>query len=96
MSAVAAVITYASTTITVFVDDPYVSAAGKPVVSKRLVMRDWIQESITLKRGLTGAKPEAFCRWVLDLLGYIEGDEVEDVFPGSGVMGHVLAQGRLA
>jgi len=33
----------------------------KPVVSKRLVMRDWIQESITLKRGLTGAKPEAVC-----------------------------------
>lgn len=31
-----------------------VKAARKPVVSKRLVMRDWIQESITLKRGQIG------------------------------------------
>lgn len=31
-----------------------IKAARKPVVSKRLVMRDWIQESITLRKGLTG------------------------------------------
>jgi hypothetical protein len=38
--------------------EPVIIKPGrKPVVSKRLVMRDWIQESITLKRGLTGAKP---------------------------------------
>src|SRR5690349_11626445 len=41
----------------------FIKAARKPVVSKRLVMRDFIEteavkESITLKRGLTGAKPE--------------------------------------
>lgn len=40
-----------------------VKPARKPVVSKRLVMRDWIQESITLRKGLTGAKPEAVCHW---------------------------------
>ncbi|WP_248431528.1 hypothetical protein, partial [Escherichia coli] len=33
-----------------------VKPARKPVVSKRLVLRDWIQESITLRRGLTGTK----------------------------------------
>ncbi|GAC1358721.1 MAG: hypothetical protein NVSMB4_18000 [Acidimicrobiales bacterium] len=60
------------------------------------VGRDHLAESITLKRGLTGAKPERFCSWVLDLMGYVEGDEVVDVFPGTGVMGQVLAQGRLA
>jgi hypothetical protein len=60
------------------------------------VTRDHLAEVITLKRGLTGAKPERFCSWVLDLMGYTEGDEVVDVFPGTGVMGQVLAQGRLA
>ncbi len=38
-----------------------VKAAREPVVSKRLVMRDWIECSITLRKGLTGAKPEAVC-----------------------------------
>lgn len=58
--------------------------------------KDFIAESITLKRGLTGAKPEAFCEWVLELLGYQTGDELVDLFPGTGAMGRVLAQGRLA
>jgi hypothetical protein len=54
------------------------------------VGRDHIAESITLRRGLTGAKPERFCRWVLDLMGYVPGDTVDDLFPGTGVMGRVI------
>jgi hypothetical protein len=50
---------------------------------------------ITLKKGLTGAKSEKFCEWVLDLLNVLPGDEVVDVFPGTGVMGRVAA-GRTA
>lgn len=46
---------------------------------------------ITLRKGLTGAKPEAFCEWVLDLLNVQPGDEVVDLFPGTGVMGRVAA-----
>jgi hypothetical protein len=65
------------------------SADGAPVG------RDHLVEPITLQRGLTGAKPERFCRWVLDLLGYVEGDNLTDLFPGTGIMGRVLAQGRL-
>lgn len=57
--------------------------------------KDYLVAPITLKRGLTGAKPEAFCRWVLNLLGYVEGDEMVDLFPGTGVMGRVEAQGTL-
>lgn len=48
---------------------------------------------ITLKKGLTGAKPEAFCEWVLDLLNVQPGDVVDDIFPGTGVMGRVV-EGR--
>ena len=59
------------------------------------VGRDHLAEPITLERGLTGAKPAPFCAWVLDLLGYVDGDTVADLFPGTGVMGRVAAQGRL-
>lgn len=59
------------------------------------VGRDYLSAPITLQRGLTGAKPERFCRWVLDLLGYADGDELVDIFPGTGVMGRVAAQGVL-
>jgi hypothetical protein len=59
------------------------------------VGRDHLAEPITLERGLTGAKPERFCRWILDLLGYVDGDELIDLFPGTGIMDRVSAQGRL-
>jgi hypothetical protein len=63
-----------------------VKAARKPVVSKRLVMRDWIQESITLKRGLTGAKPEAVCHWAFEMVGARPDDDLQDLFVGSGAV----------
>jgi hypothetical protein len=67
--------------------EPVIVKAGrKPVVSKRLVMRDWIQESITLKRGLTGAKPEAVCHWAFEMVGARPDDELRDLFPGSGAV----------
>lgn len=31
-----------------------------------------------------GAKPATFARWVFDLLGALPGDELDDLFPGSG------------
>lgn len=49
---------------------------------------DLLAEPITLKKGLTGAKPFSFCQWVLDLLNAQWGDEVVDLFPGTGVMGN--------
>lgn len=49
--------------------------------------RDWLAESITLKRGLIGAKPRAFCMWVFDLLGAAPGDTLDDIFPGTGAVG---------
>ena len=63
-----------------------IKPARKPVVSKRLVMRDWIQESITLRRGLTGAKPAAVCHWAFELVGARPEDDLDDMFPGSGAV----------
>lgn len=71
-----------------------IKPARKPVVSKRLVMRDWIQESITLRKGLTGAKPEAVCHWAFELLGARPDDELHDLFPGTGAVTKAWATWR--
>lgn len=48
--------------------------------------RDHIAEPITLKRGLTGAKPERFCHWLFAAMGLRRSDELHDLFPGSGAV----------
>ena len=65
------------------------------------VMRDWlavrtedcsqeemdaIAESITLRKGLTGAKPERLCRWLFEACGLRPEDQLDDLFPGSGAV----------
>jgi len=37
-------------------------------------------------RALTGMKPAAFCEWVFRQLGARQGDELTDLFPGSGAV----------
>src|SRR5262249_23937734 len=63
-----------------------IKAARQPTVSGRIVMRDWIECPITLQRGLVGAKPEKVCHWAFELLGAIPGDDLYDLFPGSGAV----------
>ena len=58
----------------------------KPVVSGRVVMRDFISEPITMKRGLSGAKPAAVCRWCFEVVGAEPTDELDDLYPGSGAV----------
>jgi hypothetical protein len=49
-------------------------------------MRDWLAESITLRRGTHGAKPEQVCRWLFEVAGLEPDDEFVDLFPGSGAI----------
>lgn len=63
-----------------------VKACRKPVVAGRVVMRDWISESITLKKGLTGAKPRNVCMWAFEMLGMQHDDELIDLYPGTGAV----------
>lgn len=63
-----------------------VRSCRKPVVNHRVVMRDWFSEPITLKRGLTGAKPEAVCRWLFEVMGMEPDDELVDLYPGTGAV----------
>ena len=58
-----------------------------PKGGKQTTPKDFIVEPITLRKGLTGAKPAKVCDWILDLLGFRPGDECADLFPGTGAMG---------
>ena len=66
-----------------------------PKGGEQITPKDYLVAPITLRRGLVGAKPAEVCRWVLDLLGYQEGDTVDDLFPGTGVLAQVKRQGVL-
>jgi|SRR6266568_8351612 len=63
-----------------------VKAARKPVVGSWIVMRDFISESITMRRGLSGAKPERVCWWLFEVAGAKPTDVLDDIYPGSGAV----------
>lgn len=47
-------------------------------------VRDWIAANITLRKGLSGAKPPAFCQWLFNFMGLTRADELIDLYPGTG------------
>lgn len=60
---------------------------------ERLPVRDYLVATKPA-RGFAGAKPPAWTRWVLDMLGYDpETDTVDDLFHGSGSVAAEIAQG---
>lgn len=63
---------------------------------KATTPRDWVSANITLRKGLTGAKPEPFCTWLFDLLNLRPTDEFIDLFPGSGAVTTAWSQWRTA
>lgn len=67
--------------------EPVIFRGGRKRDRKAPTVRDWVSANITLRKGLPGAKPDAFCYWVFDLLGVEPGDEMHDVFPGTGIVG---------
>lgn len=76
--------------------EPVIFTGGRKRGRDADTVRDWCAENITLQKGLTGAKPPGFCRWVLDLLGWSAEDELDDLFPGTGIMGRVVDAAREA
>lgn len=55
-------------------------------------VRDFIVAPITLRRGLTGAKPTVVGQWILDFLGYREGDTIDDLYPGTNAIARALSE----
>lgn len=72
--------------------EPVVFRGGRKRDRTAPTVRDSLSCNITLKKGLTGAKPAEFCEWILDLLGFDHTqDTLDDLFPGTGIMGEVIA-----
>lgn len=63
-----------------------IKACRKPVVNHRTVNRDFISEPMTMKKGLTGAKPPRVIRWAFEMVGLELDDELHDLFPGTGIV----------
>lgn len=57
-------------------------------------VRDWLR-AMPARGGdetLMGRKPDAFSAWLFDLLGMQPGDELHDLFPGTGAVGRAWAE----
>ena len=75
--------------------EPVILRGGRKRTYEQPTIRDWLSCNVRMKRGegFKGAKPDAFAVWILDLLNVQEGDQFDDLFPGSGVIGqHALAR----
>jgi len=66
--------------------EPVIFYGGRKLGRDISTVRDWISVNITLRRGLSGAKPEAFCFWLFSMLGLDRGDTLDDIFPGTGAI----------
>lgn len=74
--------------------EPVIVRGGRPRAERLHCVRDWIQESMTMKRALRGAKPERFCFWMFEVLNLKPEDEFHDLFPGSGAVGEAWQKWR--
>lgn len=75
--------------------EPVIMNGGRRSVHPADKPRDWVACNplgITQKQrdrlgGVKGAKPETFCHWLFGVLGAEPGDEMVELFPGSGAVG---------
>lgn len=77
--------------------EPVLFRSARTTDNERVTVRDWCAVNITMRRGFVGAKPARFVWWMLELIGWSEGNEFDDLFPGSGAVGEAFDnyQGRL-
>ncbi len=69
-----------------FAWEPVLIIGGRPRGDEMTYMRDFAAQNIELKKGLTGAKPEAICFWIFDSMNLRPGDTLVDLFPGTGAV----------
>jgi len=72
--------------------EPVIWRGGRKITRNQDTVRDWVSANITLRKGLTGAKPRDFCRWMFAALNVQEGDEFVDLFPGTNAVTEALSE----
>ena len=66
--------------------EPVIVRGGRRRTRQQETVTDWVSANITLKRGLCGVKPEAFCYWLFGMMNLRRGDDFHDLYPGSGAV----------
>jgi len=70
--------------------EPVIVVPGR---EERPGKRDWLSAQPARFGGsLPGRKPIAFCAWLFGLLGMRAGDELVDLFPGTGIVGRAWSE----
>jgi hypothetical protein len=77
-----------------FAWEPVVFYGGRPRGRDKPTIPDWVSTPIALRQGLVGAKPPAFVWWLFELLGMESDDELDDLFPGTGIVTDTLREWR--
>lgn len=72
--------------------EPVIVRGGRKRTRQQPTSRDWVSANITLRRGLTGVKPDAFSNWLFEILNLQVGDEFHDLYFGSGAVTRAWVQ----
>ena len=66
--------------------EPVIFFGGRRRTRDQRTVRDFVSANIALKKGFCGSKPRDFTWWIMEILNVKKGDEVVDLFPGSGAV----------
>jgi hypothetical protein len=69
-----------------FAWEPVLLYGGRKENKRKPMVRDWYSGVPTRLKGLPGAKSDAYNDWILQLLNFQAGDELDDLFPGTAGM----------
>lgn len=67
--------------------EPVILRGGRPRTREEGTVNDWVRIPASMQTGLIGAKPATFCYWLFQVLNAQVGDELDDLFPGTGIVG---------
>lgn len=67
--------------------EPVILRGGRKRCRNEMTEIDFLHAPAATQKGLAGAKPKAFAFWIFRVLGLRSGDEIVDLFPGSGAIG---------
>ena len=69
--------------------EPVIFHGGRRRKRNQPTIRDWVSASITLKKGVVGAKPEAFCRRLIEIFNANSEDTITEIFPGTSLLSKI-------
>lgn len=82
--------------------EPVIVRGGRKRSRKQPTLFDWVSAPVThfSEHTVLGKKPDRFCFWLFSVLNAQRGDDLHDLFPGSGAVGRAwnayMRQTRLA